>query len=393
MGKAAAGGGAELTPSRRRKSLSSRAAEDGDEPAANGSPAAAKSTPRKRAKTASAGKSPKKAAAAAAAEADGGAADAPPAADADAAAAAAPPRAAAKPKTTRKTASDEPTGPVYDTSMRAPTLEGPAHRFISWNVAGMRALMKKDAESLRRLVEAEQLDAVCLQETKLQESHVADVVQQVGLQDWHVTFNCSTGKKGYSGTATLCRQKPLSVKCGIGSVEHDDEGRVVTVELPEVWLVNVYTPNSGEGLKRLDYRVQQWDKALASFIKGLRSNGKPVVVLGDLNCAHQEIDVYAPKKFKRAAGFTQEERDSFGAEILGGAGLVDAWRTQHPGIVGYTYYSFRGPNGGMRAQGKGWRLDYTLVSEDLAPRVHDAYILKEITGSDHVPLGIVIKKS
>eukprot|EP00878_Enallax_costatus_P035708 GHUV01039909.1.p1 GENE.GHUV01039909.1~~GHUV01039909.1.p1 ORF type:complete len:259 (+),score=66.25 GHUV01039909.1:72-848(+) len=247
----------------------------------------------------------------------------------------------------------------------------------------------QDAEAIKNVIQLEHLDALCLQEHKLQASHVEEVVKAAGLEDWHVTFNCSTAKKGYSGTATLSREKPLSTRLGMGIEEHDDEGRVVTVELPELWLVNVYVPNSSEGLKRLDYRTQKWDIALADYIRGLQAKGKPVVVTGDMNCAHQEIDIHDPKSNLRSAGFTQEERDSFGANLLGRAGLVDTWRAQHPGIVGYTYYSYRF---NMRDKGKGWRLDYFLVSSDLADKVHDSYILKDVRGSDHAPLGIVIKK-
>eukprot|EP00879_Flechtneria_rotunda_P028821 GHRR01031051.1.p1 GENE.GHRR01031051.1~~GHRR01031051.1.p1 ORF type:complete len:369 (+),score=113.21 GHRR01031051.1:241-1347(+) len=209
-------------------------------------------------------------------------------------------------KKKRRTAAPKwPPGPLYDSSMRPPNYEGPAHRFISWNVAGMRALVSKDAAVLRELLATEQVDAICLQEHKLQADHVEATVLAAGLSDWHVTFNCSIAKKGYSGTATLCRDKPLNVQVGIGTPEHDDEGRVVAVELSDLWLVNVYVPNSSEGLRRLDYRITQWDKALAEYVKGLHSKGKPVVVCGDLNCAHKEIDIHSPKTNLRSAGFTQ----------------------------------------------------------------------------------------
>eukprot|EP00775_Hariotina_reticulata_P012593 gene12594-12725_t len=271
--------------------------------------------------------------------------------------------------------------------MRAAKFEGPALRFLSWNVAGMRALMKKNPGALKQLIATEELDAVCIQEHKLQDNHIQDVLVAAGLEGWEAVWSHAT-KKGYSGTAILCKTKPVSTRLGIGHVDHDDEGRVITVELPELWLVNVYVPNSGEGLKRLDYRTQQWDKAFADYVKDLQSQ-KPVVVAGDFNCAHKEIDIHNPKGNLRSAGFTQEERDSFSAGLLGDVGLVDSWRQQHPGVVGYTYYSYRF---NMREKGKGWRLDYFLVSADLAERVHDSYILKDVVGSDHVPLGVVIRK-
>ncbi|WIA12732.1 hypothetical protein OEZ85_006370 [Tetradesmus obliquus] len=390
MGKQDAEEGAKLTPSRRRRTKAAAEVENGNAQQEDGAaasspkPAAKRSRttkPKKDAGVAEAAAQPASEGAEAAAAANGEAA-----ANGDAA-------AAEKPKPKRKPKEPKPPpGPLYDVSMRPPRFEGPAHRFLSWNVAGFRALIKKDAEVLKKLVALEQLDAVCLQETKLQERDVEKIVQEAGLTDWHVTFNCSTAKKGYSGTATLCREKPLSIRVGMGVEAHDDEGRVVAVELSDLWLVNAYVPNSGEGLKRLDYRVGEWDKAFAHFLKELQQGpgGKPVVLTGDLNCAHCEIDIHNPKGNLRSAGFTQEERDSFGQQVLGHAGLVDSFRQQHPGVVGYTYYSYRF---NARASNRGWRLDYFLVSSDLADKVHDSYILKEITGSDHVPLGLVLKKA
>lgn len=367
---------------------------------------------------------------------------------------------------------------------------------------GLRALLQKDAGALTRLVAAEQPDVLCLQETKLQAEHVSDaeasskLLASAGGPFSQAHFNCSTAKKGYSGVAVFCRSPALSVAKGIGAPEHDDEGRVLTVELPDLFVVNVYVPNSGEGLKRLEYRTGSWDVAFAAYIRcvwrpGIRawthsvdillnffcmmvsvvfslrlqfmilhlllrpvgapsvavfptsscaapehgshplcvqsyvstryltlcpvviarhvavvvavvlivvsvvahylSRGleakKPVIVTGDLNCAHTEIDIHNPKGNLRSAGFTQEERDSFSAQIIG-AGYVDTFRRQHPGVVGYTYYSYRF---NARANNKGWRLDYCLASAALEPRLHDAFILPTVTGSDHVPLGLVLK--
>ncbi|GBF99865.1 hypothetical protein Rsub_12505 [Raphidocelis subcapitata] len=279
---------------------------------------------------------------------------------------------------------------LYTTAMRAPRLESPALTVMAWNVAGLRSLIKKDAGAVRRLVEEERVDVLCLQETKLQDSHVAAATKGRGRGGGGAVFNCSAAKKGYSGVATFTRSKPLSSSCGIGLPDHDDEGRVVTVELPSCFVVNAYVPNSGEGLKRLAYRTGQWDVAFSDYVKGLEARGKPVIVAGDLNCAHHPIDIHNPKGNLRSAGFTQEERDSFGEKLVAPGGpLVDTFRAQHPNVVGYTYYSYR-TNG--RAKNAGWRLDYLLVSQSLAPRVHDAFILRDVLGSDHVPLGVVIKK-
>ncbi|KAI8469193.1 MAG: Endonuclease/exonuclease/phosphatase [Monoraphidium minutum] len=276
--------------------------------------------------------------------------------------------------------------------MRPPRCADPALVVMSWNVASLRALLKKDKDALKKVVERERVDVLCLQETKLQESHVDGIQRDLGLPGWLTTFSCSTAKKGYSGVATLCRAKPQSSSCGMGVAEHDQEGRVITVELPEAFVVNAYVPNSGDGLLRLAYRTKSWDVAFADYVRGLEARGKPVIVAGDLNCSHQPIDIHNPKGNLKSAGFTQEERDSFGAKLLVPSGpLVDTFRAQHPGVVGFTYYSRR--FGATKADEKGWRLDYCLVSESLAPRVHDSFILKDVEGSDHVPLGLVLKKA
>lgn len=189
------------------------------------------------------------------------------------------------PKTKAKKAAKSPPpppGPVFDQSMRPPALEEPGFRVISWNVAGLRALQKKDPEALKNLVASEQADVICLQEHKLQDSHCDELSTALKalLPGWHMYFNCSTAKKGYSGVAVLCKDKPQSVVHGIGHDDHDGEGRVITVELPSFFLTNVYVPNSGEGLKRLEYRVGEWDPHFAKYLKELEAKGKPVVVTG-----------------------------------------------------------------------------------------------------------------
>ena len=228
-----------------------------------------------------------------------------------------------------------------------------------------------------------------LQEHKLQESHCAEVdaALAAALPGWRAHWSCSTDKKGYSGVALLAAPGAPPAAVAAGLPGHDGEGRVLTAEYDAFFLVNVYVPNAGEGLKRLDYRVGEWDAALAAHVAALEARGKPVVLAGDLNVAAQEIDIHSPKTNLRSAGFTVEERGSFAERLLGGAGLVDSFRARHPGVVAYSYYGYRG---GMRAKGKGWRLDYFLVGGALAPAVHDAFMLPEVMGSDHLPVGLVL---
>jgi len=281
-----------------------------------------------------------------------------------------------------------PPGPLYDPeTMRPPRCESPALHIISWNVAGLRALTSKDPGALARLVEAEAPDVICLQETKLQDVHVDASQAVTGLDGWHHHWHCSTAVKGYSGTAIISRHKPLGVVAGLGDECSDLEGRVLTADFGTHYVVNVYTPNSGDGLKRLNYRVGKWDIAFARHVERLRAE-KITILCGDLNCAHKEIDIANPKTNLRSAGFTEEERNSF-STLYTDNGWVDIFRRQHPEpCVAYTYYSYRFQ---MRAKGKGWRLDYFLVPEALAEHVYDAYNLKHFPGSDHVPLGLICK--
>jgi exodeoxyribonuclease-3 len=197
-------------------------------------------------------------------------------------------------------------------------------------------------------------------------------------------------KSGYSGTAILSKDKPLRVIKSIesGNEEFDTEGRIVAGEYNNFWLVNSYSPNSGQKLDRLAERTNVWDVKLSAFCKELERQGKPVLLTGDLNCAHKEIDIHSPKTNLKSAGFTIEERTSFGKNFINECGMVDSFRAQYPGqVVGYTYFSHRSD---ARATNKGWRLDYWLVSSSLADKCHDTYILKETEGSDHVPLGLVL---
>ncbi|WJX17549.1 hypothetical protein P8452_07452 [Trifolium repens] len=273
-------------------------------------------------------------------------------------------------------------------TMRPPPLSRDTKfvKLLSWNVNGLRALLKLEGFSALQLAQREDFDVLCLQETKLQEKDTEEIKQRL-LDGYENSFwTCSVSKLGYSGTAIISRIKPLSVRYGLGISDHDSEGRLVTVEFDTFYLVTGYVPNSGDGLKRLSYRVTEWDPALSNYLKELEKS-KPVVLTGDLNCAHEEIDIYNPAGNKRSAGFTDEERKSFETNLLS-KGFVDTFRRQHPGVVGYTYWGYR--HGG-RKYNRGWRLDYFLVSESIADKVHDSYILPDVVGSDHCPIGLVMK--
>ena len=243
-------------------------------------------------------------------------------------------------------------------------------KLISWNVNGIRACCVKGFADIFAQQDA---DFFCLQETKMQEG-------QLDLQfDGYQSFWNYAEKKGYSGTAVFTRHQPLSVSYGSGVAEHDHEGRVVTLEMPDFYLVTVYTPNSQDGLKRLDYRMT-WEDDFRRFLLQLDAK-KPVIVCGDMNVAHQEIDLKNPKTNHHNAGFTDEERDKF--SVLLDSGFTDSFRLLHPDEVKYSWWSYR-----MRAREKniGWRIDYFLTSDRLKSQISSADILTDIYGSDHCPV-------
>lgn len=243
-------------------------------------------------------------------------------------------------------------------------------KLISWNVNGLRACAGKGfAESFKAL----NADFFCLQETKMQAG-------QLELEfDGYESYWNYAEKKGYSGTAIYSRHKPLSVTYGMGVEEHDHEGRIITLEMSDFYLVTVYTPNSQDGLRRLDYRMK-WEDDFRNFLKALDKK-KPVIVCGDLNVAHEEIDIKNPKTNRRNAGFTDEEREKM--TILINDGFIDTFRTLHPDQVTYSWWSYRFH---AREKNAGWRIDYFLTSERLRPRITDAKIHTEIMGSDHCPV-------
>ena len=249
-------------------------------------------------------------------------------------------------------------------------------KLISWNVNGLRAAMGKGfAESFERL----DADVFCLQETKLQEGQI-----DLPLPGYHQYWNYAE-KKGYSGVAVFTRREPADVRYGIGVEEHDHEGRVLTLEFADFYLVCCYTPNSQDGLKRLDYRMR-WEDDFRAYLKKLEQS-KPVVLCGDLNVAHEEIDIKNPKSNRMNAGFTDQERAKM-TELLE-SGFVDTFRALHPEETGaYSWWSYRFH---ARENNAGWRIDYFIVSEALRPRVKEATIHNEVFGSDHCPVGLELE--
>jgi exodeoxyribonuclease-3 len=248
-------------------------------------------------------------------------------------------------------------------------------KFISWNVNGIRAAIKK---GLLEFIAQTEPDVLCLQETKARPEQV-DFLLPGYSQYWN-----SAQKPGYAGTAIFTKIKPLRVKNDLGIAEHDREGRVMAMEFPDYFLVTVYTPNAKRDLSRLDYRVQ-WDIDFLKFLKKL-ARQKPVIFCGDLNVAHQEIDLTHPKANVGNHGFTPEERAGFGNFIK--AGFVDTFREFHQDGGHYTWWSLMS---NARQRNVGWRIDYFCISSVLRPRLQDAFILPHVMGSDHCPVGIVLK--
>lgn len=248
-------------------------------------------------------------------------------------------------------------------------------KLISWNVNGLRACLTKGFQETFDALDA---DIFCLQETKMQEGQA-----EVNAPGYHFYLN-SAEKRGYSGTAVFTKEEPLAISYGIGMDEHDHEGRVITLDFPAFFLVNVYTPNAQDGLKRLSYRMQ-WEDDFRAYLMRLDEN-KPVIVCGDFNVAHKEIDLKNPQSNRHNAGFTDEERAKF-SELLA-SGFLDTFRHFYPEQAGaYSWWSYRF---NARSRNAGWRIDYFLVSERFAGAVQDAQILSGITGSDHCPVALIL---
>jgi len=252
-------------------------------------------------------------------------------------------------------------------------------KITTWNVNGIRAVMKKGfAESIRSL----QPDILCLQETKAQENEVKNALKDF-TEDYQIYIN-SAEKKGYSGTALLTKPEPVKISYGIGIAEHDNEGRVITAEYKEFYLINVYTPNAGQGLKRLEYKAQ-WNKDFQDYVVQL-DRLKPVIIAGDLNVAHQAIDLKNPKSnYNKTAGYTEVEIRGF-SQLLK-AGFIDAFRYLYPDKIAYTYWSYRF---NARARNAGWRIDYFVVSKRFIDKIKDVIIHDNIMGSDHCPVSLVL---
>ena len=249
-------------------------------------------------------------------------------------------------------------------------------KLISWNVNGIRACVQKGFLDFFKEVDA---DIFCIQESKMQEGQL-----ELELEGYHQYWNYAE-KKGYSGTAIFTKQEPISVQYGIGIEEHDHEGRVITLEFEDFYMVTVYTPNSQDELKRLDYRMQ-WETDFLVYLKKLEEK-KGVIFCGDLNVAHQEIDLKNPKTNRKNAGFTDEERGKFG-EVLK-AGFIDTFRYFYPDVeCAYSRWSYRFS---ARAKNAGWRIDYFCVSECLKDRLEDAKLLTDVLGADHCPVQLDLK--
>ncbi|MGV3510084.1 MAG: exodeoxyribonuclease III [Sphingobacteriaceae bacterium] len=255
-----------------------------------------------------------------------------------------------------------------------------ALHLVNWNVNGIRSIMKKD---FVKDVQSLNPDMLCLQETKASTEEVKSLCEL--LPEYNVYVNSSKARKGYSGTAILSKASPLNVTFDMDIEEHDQEGRVITAEYEKFFLVTVYAPNSGDGLKRLDYR-EKWDLDFTNYVMQLNAK-KPVIICGDLNVAHKEIDIARAKEnYNKSAGYTQREIDGF--DKLLNTGFIDTFRYFHPEEIKYTYWN---QMFNARARNRGWRIDYFLVSTPLINHVKEANICNEYMGSDHCPVGLVIE--
>ena len=253
-------------------------------------------------------------------------------------------------------------------------------KLISWNVNGLRAAINKGFEDFFKQIDA---DIFCIQETKMQEDQIDDNMRRI-FKEYNMYWN-SAIKKGYSGTAIFSKNKPINVSYGIGISEHDNEGRVITLEFEKFYMVNIYTPNAKRELERLDYRMI-WEDEMRKYLLNLNKT-KPVIICGDLNVAHKEIDLKNPKSNRGNAGFTDEERGKM-TELIA-AGFTDTFRYLYPDKTdSYSWWSYMGK---AREKNVGWRIDYFIVSQDIKDKIKDAIIYPEVMGSDHCPVGLIIE--
>ena len=272
---------------------------------------------------------------------------------------------------------------TWHAGLRRPRRAG-EQLIISWNVAGLRGLLRRAPTALAELVAREQPDMICLQETKLQQRDEAGVEAALNLPVWTCAWNSSGVRLGQAGVATLMRQGAAAVDRGPVHSAFAEDGRIIVSRHAQFALVNVYVPNAGDGLKTLSRRLEDWDPMLADHLARLRRQGTQVILAGDLNVAPAPLDVHDPRTLVKYAGFTPEERASFAQHLLG-QGLVDAFRHLHPEVRAYTFFSWRGQG---RARSRGWRLDHFLLSPELMVGLRDCYIMPEVTASDHLPIGL-----
>lgn len=281
---------------------------------------------------------------------------------------------------------------AYKESLRAKPLGKKAGlTVLSWNVNGLTSLLNSRPRVLTDLISKHQPDLVFLQETKLQDQDLDEVKSRCVPRGWGSHWACSKRKKGYAGVGLLWRPgfDPVSLKEGIGVPEADHEGRCMTFETPQFFVVGAYVPNSGEGYppKRLNFRIQQWEAAVRKHLKTLAAK-KPVIYCGDLNVCHEALDLWGNHgPNSKGAGYTPEERQAF-SKLLKENALVDSFRHRHPNVRAFTYWSYRF---NAKAKNNGWRLDYCLVSDSVVARLHDAFMLPSVKGSDHCPIGIVLR--
>lgn len=258
-------------------------------------------------------------------------------------------------------------------------------KIIAWNVNGLRSIEKKN--TLFELIENEKPNIICFGETKLScpSTDIEKKLKEKISGFKYRYYDTCKKRGGYSGTAIFSNKKPISVNYGINIEELDMEGRVITLEFNKYFLIHVYTPNSGQALQRLNYRVEQWDIEFEKYLKKLQKS-KNIIVCGDLNVANDEIDIHNPKTNKKSAGFTIEERGSF-KNILTNLNLIDSYRYLYPEKVEYSYWSYMRKS---REKNKGWRIDYFLVSENLKNKINNSSILTDVMGSDHAPISLDI---
>ena len=252
-------------------------------------------------------------------------------------------------------------------------------KLISWNVNGLRAVLTKGFKEFYNNIDT---DILCIQETKMQKEQITEEINEI-FKDRYVYWN-SAEKKGYSGTLVVSKKKPLNVTYGIGKDEHDNEGRVITLEFEEYYLVNCYTPNSKRELERLEYRMV-WEDEIREYLKNLKKK-KGVIYCGDLNVAHEEIDLKNPSTNHHSAGFTDEERNKMTSLL--NSGFIDTFRYKYPEKIMYSWWSYMFH---AREKNVGWRIDYFIVSESLKDKIEEAKILNEVMGSDHCPVELVLK--